>query len=147
MLCQQGDQIRTPAICRDSKTSRRREFPRNVRRLFYWIPFKKTNAILSHYAADYHILLVRNIPSMQQRRILMNCENNSGRYRHLEEQDTCIYKRACPPACAPALCLPGDAVCDIPPCASLKEVICTVNELLESLRFAGVRNGRSFLCL
>ncbi len=68
----------------------------------------------------------------------MNCENNSGRYRHLEEQDTCIYKRACPPACAPALCLPGPAVCDIPPCASLKEVICTVNELLESLRCAGV---------
>ncbi len=68
----------------------------------------------------------------------MNCENNSDRYRHLEDQDTCIYKRACPSVCTPALCLPGPAVCDISPCASLKEVICSVNELLESLRCAGV---------
>ncbi len=68
----------------------------------------------------------------------MNCENDFCRYRHLEEQSTCVYRRVCPSDCSPAVCLPGAAVCDIPPCADLKEVTCTVNHLLESLRCAGV---------
>jgi hypothetical protein len=68
----------------------------------------------------------------------MNCENNSDRYRRLEDQDTCIYKRACPSVYTSALYLPGAAVDNIPPCADLEEVISSVNELLESLRCAGV---------
>lgn len=68
----------------------------------------------------------------------MNCENSSGRYRRLENQDTCIYQRTCSSDCTAAVTLPGTAVCDISSCANLSEVICSFNELLQSLRCAGL---------
>lgn len=72
----------------------------------------------------------------------MNCENDFYRCRRLEDQGTCVYRRVCPVSCPSTLSLPGAAVCDIPPCADLKEVTCTVNHLLESLRCAGVIEPR-----
>ena len=75
----------------------------------------------------------------------MNCQFDPCQQRcALENLETCIHRNpyacCCEPACPcqPALCVPGPAVCDLPPYASMYEVVCTVNKLLASLRSTGV---------
>lgn len=84
----------------------------------------------------------------------MSCQYNSCWRHALENIETCIHRNtdacscSCQQACCPVLHLPGPEVSDLSPCASSNEIACKVNELLDSLRKAGLitsHNGTNCL--